>query len=253
MYQPGMLIVGTRGRSLGGLQGLVNTRTSFSKYCLQYSPVPVVVVRPTEKRMKKREKRAADATRKTYADILRATGGKHEIDVESFRSYRLQAGISADEEAHHVARVLGLPAKFDPTIKPLNPELLLRNRIRKEESCYGTLASLNAIPSPSVSQAGSIAPSPSSPGPAADSGEEEGEEEEDEEEEEEEEDEEEEEEEDELEGAEAGPKAGDEFKVVSGKQAVGLSERMKLRLHDMEMNEAAALKRHGPVGEDEED
>jgi len=54
MYQPAMLIVGTRGRTLGGLQGLVNTRNSFSKYCLQYSPVPVVVVRPTEKPSKRR-------------------------------------------------------------------------------------------------------------------------------------------------------------------------------------------------------
>lgn len=114
-----MLVVGTRGRSLGGLQGLVNTRNSFSKYCLQYSPVPVVVVRPTEKRIKKKEKRAADATRQTYASMLAATHGRHEADSAASGSYELEVQISADEEAHQVAKVLGLPAAFDPTIKPL--------------------------------------------------------------------------------------------------------------------------------------
>lgn len=115
-----MLVVGTRGRSLGGLQSLVNTRNSFSKYCLQYSPVPVVVVRPTEKRNKKKEKRAADATRQTYAGMLAATQGKHEADSEATRAYDFEVQISADEEAHQVAKVLGLPASFDPTIKPIS-------------------------------------------------------------------------------------------------------------------------------------
>lgn len=114
-----MLIVGTRGRSLGGIQGLVNTRNSFSKYCLQYSPVPVVVVRPTEKRIKKKEKRANDAGRQTYISMLAATNGKHEADSEASSTYELETQFSADEEAHQVAKVLGLPASFDPTIKPL--------------------------------------------------------------------------------------------------------------------------------------
>ncbi|KAF7545729.1 hypothetical protein G7Z17_g8964 [Cylindrodendrum hubeiense] len=124
MYQPAMLIVGTRGRSLGGLQGLVNTRNSFSKYCLQYSPVPVVVVRPTEKRMKKKSKRANDSTRQTYVSMLAATHGKHEADSEASSTYELEIHNSPDEEAHQVARVLGLPAAFDPTIKPLSSGLL---------------------------------------------------------------------------------------------------------------------------------
>lgn len=115
-----MLVVGTRGRSLGGIQGLVNTRNSFSKYCLQYSPVPVVVVRPTEKRNKKKEKRAADATRQTYASMLSATHGKHEADSEATNAYDYAVKFSADEEAHQVAKVLGLPASFDPTIKPIS-------------------------------------------------------------------------------------------------------------------------------------
>ncbi|KAJ6782059.1 hypothetical protein PWT90_10576 [Aphanocladium album] len=128
MYQPAMLIVGTRGRSLGGIQGLVNNRNSFSKYCLQYSPVPVVVVRPTEKRIKKKVKRANDSSRQTYLGMLSATLGKHEADSETSSTYELETQISADEEAHQVAKVLGLPAKFDPTIKPINPHDYLRTR-----------------------------------------------------------------------------------------------------------------------------
>ena len=123
-----MLIVGTRGRSLGGIQGLVNTRNSFSKYCLQYSPVPVVVVRPTEARVKKKTKRANDSTRQTYVSMLSATQGKHEVDSEASSLYELEARISPDEEAHQVAKVLGLPAAFDPTIKPLNYSTLRPNR-----------------------------------------------------------------------------------------------------------------------------
>ena len=128
MYSPAMLIVGTRGRSLGGIQGLVNTRNSFSKYCLQYSPVPVVVVRPTEKRIKKKTKRANDSTRQTYVGMLAATHGKHEADSEASSTYELETKISADEEAHQVARALGLPASFDPTIKPIDPGSLLPRR-----------------------------------------------------------------------------------------------------------------------------
>lgn len=128
MYQPAMLIVGTRGRSLGGIQGLVNQRNSFSKYCLQYSPVPVVVVRPTEKRIKKKVKRANDVNRQTYLGMLAATNGKHEADSEASSAYELEVQISPDEEASQVAKVLGLPAAFDPTIKPVNLSSHLRPR-----------------------------------------------------------------------------------------------------------------------------
>lgn len=123
-----MLIVGTRGRTLGGLQGLVNTRNSFSKYCLQYSPVPVVVVRPTEKRVKKKTKRANDSARQTYVSMLAANAGKHEADSEASSTYELEVQNSPAEEAHQVARALGLPASFDPTIKPLNHGQMLNIR-----------------------------------------------------------------------------------------------------------------------------
>lgn len=43
---------------------------SVSKYCLQHSPVPVIVVRPSNKREKKKKKRQADPQRRAYVDIL---------------------------------------------------------------------------------------------------------------------------------------------------------------------------------------
>lgn len=119
-----MLIVGTKGRSLDGVQGFLTNRSSFSKYCLQYSPVPVVVVRPTEKREKKKAKRAGDPGRQSYLQIL--AGNKHEADSESSSLFELEPKITADEEAHQVAAALGLPAAYDPTIKPVDPATLLR-------------------------------------------------------------------------------------------------------------------------------
>jgi len=117
-----MLIVGTRGRSLGGFQGLVSNRNSFSKWCLQYSPVPVVVVRPTEKRLKKKKKRDADPTRQDYARILRDSGlDEHETDGGDQNSI-FEAPMDPNQEAHAVAAALGLPATFGPILKPLHKE-----------------------------------------------------------------------------------------------------------------------------------
>ncbi|KAJ6436532.1 hypothetical protein O9K51_10898 [Purpureocillium lavendulum] len=62
MYQPAMLIVGDEGRSLGGMHGMVNARTSISTYCLEYSPVPVIVVRLSEQRIKKTVEQANDSS-----------------------------------------------------------------------------------------------------------------------------------------------------------------------------------------------
>lgn len=123
-----MLIVGTKGRSLDGVQGFLVNRSSFSKYCLQYSPIPVVVVRPTEKREKKRLKRAGDPTRQNYLNLL--GGQKHEADSETSSLYNLEPNITADEEAHKVAVAVGLPAAYDPTIKRLPHERVLGPSLR---------------------------------------------------------------------------------------------------------------------------
>ncbi|RYP57556.1 hypothetical protein DL769_009407 [Monosporascus sp. CRB-8-3] len=129
IYSPSMLIVGTKGRSHDGVQGFITNRSSFSKYCLQYSPVPVVVVRPTEKRKKKKLKRIGDPSRQSYINML--AGHKHEADSENSSLYELEPNITADEEAHRVAVAVGLPAAYDPTIKPIDPSSLLRNSGRR--------------------------------------------------------------------------------------------------------------------------
>lgn len=116
-----MLIVGTRGRTLGGFQGLVASRNSFSKYCLQYSPVPVVVVRPDEKRQKKKDKRDTDPEKQSYRQMLQSNQGIHEADIQTLAAWEIESKLSAEEEAGKVARALGLPAKFDPTLKPYKP------------------------------------------------------------------------------------------------------------------------------------
>jgi len=82
LYEPAILVVGTRGKSLGGFQGLLPG--SVSKYCLQHSPVPVIVVRPTSKRDKARTKRANDPDRQGYRDILAKSESL--IDVNSPRN-----------------------------------------------------------------------------------------------------------------------------------------------------------------------
>ncbi|KAI9318022.1 hypothetical protein BX666DRAFT_1832619, partial [Dichotomocladium elegans] len=53
MYQPSLLIVGTRG--LSEFKGML--LGSVSKYCLQHSPVPVAVVRPDDKIKKYKAKK----------------------------------------------------------------------------------------------------------------------------------------------------------------------------------------------------
>jgi hypothetical protein len=70
IYEPAILVVGTRGKSMEGFKGLLPG--SVSKYCLQHSPVPVVVVRPYQKREKKKAKREADLSRRQYRDLLTA-------------------------------------------------------------------------------------------------------------------------------------------------------------------------------------
>ncbi|KAM0583471.1 hypothetical protein D7B24_004413, partial [Verticillium nonalfalfae] len=209
IYQPAMLIVGTRGRSLGGLQGLVNTRNSFSKYCLQYSPIPVVVVRPTEKREKKKSKRLNDTERRTYVRMLSATGGKHEADSEKSSLYEVEVKYSADEEAHQVAKVLGLPASFDPTVKPLNPSALLRNRYA-EPSPLGSQT--HTPPTEAADGVGGAGGVPKAPAPPSTTG---------------------------GHSDSDSDSDDDEFEVMPGEQALDLDQQEKL--HDMEVGEAAAL------------
>jgi hypothetical protein len=217
-----MLVVGTKGRSLGGIQGLVNTRNSFSKYCLQYSPIPVVVVRPDDKRLKKKEKRSQDPSRQCYAAMLAYNSGKHEADSETSSVYEFEKSISADEEAHRVAAAIGLPARFDPTIKPYNPSDSRRRR-----------PSPSPVASAAPDRAASLSPPPM-PLPAESGDEESGDEE------------------DEF---EVEVVSGQEV-AAGARQETGLERERKERLHAMEVGEAAALLKSGQakvLGEDEDD
>ncbi|KAI6250785.1 Universal stress protein A family protein [Erysiphe necator] len=121
LYEPAMLIVGTKGRSLGGLQGLMSNRNSFSKWCLQYSPIPVVVVRPTSKRIKKKRKRDADPARQDYIRILRESGIEgHETDTDS-QCGNWEISNNPENEANAVAAALGFSG-YNPFLKPTQVE-----------------------------------------------------------------------------------------------------------------------------------
>lgn len=223
MYQPSMLIVGTKGRSLGGIQAFVNTRSSFSKYCLQYSPVPVVVVRPDEKRLKKKSKRTQDPNRQSYAQMLQHNGGKHEADTRNSGLFELESRISPDEEAHRVAAAIGLPARFDPTIKAFN----ISNSRRSSPA-----NSRRSSPAPMHSPLARRAASPSVRSATNDSGDDDSGDDDDE--------------------FEAEPVSANQLALNKEKQAQ-MEREQKRRLHDMEVGEAKALLKSGQSNEPEDD
>lgn len=98
---------------MSGMQGLIQG-SSVSKYCLQHSPIPVIVVRPSPKREEKKNKRLADPSRRTYNHIRELSGrnnhGTGWLDASS--SNNSSASKLPDEEAA-VAEALGLPASYN--------------------------------------------------------------------------------------------------------------------------------------------
>ena len=116
IYEPVSLIVGTRGRNLSGVHGLLPG--SISKYCLQHSPIPVIVVRPSPKREKKKNKRLADPNRRSYNHIRELSerqGGARLLSADS--SANSSVSRLPDEEAA-VAEALGLPAYYSSSHSP---------------------------------------------------------------------------------------------------------------------------------------
>jgi hypothetical protein len=73
------LIVGTRGRdgAIGGLlPGSMSklslpSQFSYNRYCLQHSPVPVIVVHPYQRRLHRKHKREKDPDRQSYIRLLK--------------------------------------------------------------------------------------------------------------------------------------------------------------------------------------
>jgi len=77
IYSPDSLIVGTRGRD-GAIGGLLPG--SMSKYCLQHSPVPVIVVHPSQRRLHRKNKRQNDPDRQSYLHLLKLAKEQNSSD-----------------------------------------------------------------------------------------------------------------------------------------------------------------------------
>ena len=179
-----------------------------------------MVVRPDEQRRKKKEKRIHDPTRRSYAALLAATHGKHEADSEASSLYELENRLSPDEEAHKVAAAIGLPAAFDPTIKPYTGGSHSGPRNSSPSLAAFTDPTAPRVEPPPKARSLSPPPvlAPNSNGSGDDSGEED----------------------------------EDEFEVMSGKQAID-AVAQKERLHQMEVGEAEALLKSTTVAADEEE
>ncbi|KAI9750923.1 MAG: hypothetical protein M4579_006246 [Chaenotheca gracillima] len=153
IYEPAILIVGTRGRSLGGIQGLLPG--SVSKYCLQHSPVPVIVVRPTFKREKKKKKRQKDPTRKGYLSILEKSGLKgthsHMLDKSNRNSLVADAPVATDEEAEAVAAAIGLQAATDQATDQL-ADMAPISKVQSTRSDATSATSATSMESPSPTE-----------------------------------------------------------------------------------------------------
>ena len=109
IYEPAVLIVGTRGRNLAGMQSLLPG--SVSKYCLQQSPIPVIVVRSSTKRLRKKYKRQLDPTRSLYGSMLyqaQQSGGTSALT----KAHEVVLGTvpeATEKEAAAVAQAMGVP------------------------------------------------------------------------------------------------------------------------------------------------
>ncbi|KAI9890152.1 MAG: hypothetical protein M1814_004433 [Vezdaea aestivalis] len=112
-YEPAMLVVGTRGKSLSGIQGLLPG--SVSKYCLQNSPVPVIVVQPHNKVQKKKNARQKKPEKGSYQEILEASGNHSSYVLDHIQEDNPlpQIHSASLQEAKAVADAIGVPPAID--------------------------------------------------------------------------------------------------------------------------------------------
>ena len=96
-----MLIVGTRG--ISELKGMFIN--SVSKYCLQHSPVPVVIVRPENKVKKPKGKKAKKANR--FSGMFRGS------DHSSTKGSDSSDSSSEDEEVARAEKKIQRLSVFD--------------------------------------------------------------------------------------------------------------------------------------------
>jgi hypothetical protein len=118
---------------------------SVSKYCLQHSPVPVIVVRPSSKRDKARSKRALDPGRHAYKDLLEKTTGGHILDSENLNNFITEEPQAASQaEAAAVAAAIGFKQPMEASSLsqvqslPADGESKASGRVRR-----GTASSLD--------------------------------------------------------------------------------------------------------------
>lgn len=139
-----MLVVGTRGRNLKGVHSLLPG--SVSKYCLQQSPIPVIVVRPSPKREKKKKKRRADPTRRSYNQILEMSEQRGSQIFGASASNDSSTSKLPDEEAA-VAEALGLPASYSNAASRSSLSVSDRSSISHDDSdsTYPIRNSLDAV------------------------------------------------------------------------------------------------------------
>jgi nucleotide-binding universal stress UspA family protein len=147
IYEPALLIVGNSGRGLSGMQSLLPG--SITKYCLQQSPIPVIVVRPSPKREKKKQKRLADPSRRSYTNILALSEQRGSGLFDN--SISTDGGSVAnlpDEEAAAVAEAVGLPLIYQGRARAQSDSKLLTPQGRsynKSSESHGSEPSRNRI------------------------------------------------------------------------------------------------------------
>lgn len=153
-------MVGTRGRSLGGFQGLLPG--SVSKYCLQHSPVPVIVVRPSSKRDKARNKRALDPNRHAYKDILEKSGSLIDTDARNIytEDSRPHSRQASEDEAAAVAAAIGYrPRGGSPLVQsqtvPINLDAAIEDQNLKSPGIVMKSPELQNLDSPEISDSSS--------------------------------------------------------------------------------------------------
>ncbi|KAF7732823.1 hypothetical protein EC973_000099 [Apophysomyces ossiformis] len=88
MYQPSLLIVGTRG--LSEFKGML--LGSVSKYCLQHSPVPVTVVRPDDQIRKYKVKKSR------LSGLMRLGSHSSIATLSSFKSTTSESSSDDEQE-----------------------------------------------------------------------------------------------------------------------------------------------------------
>ncbi|KAL8993551.1 MAG: hypothetical protein Q9169_006259, partial [Polycauliona sp. 2 TL-2023] len=154
VYAPACLIVGTKGKSPGGMSSFVTG--SVSRYCLQNSPVPCIVVRPNKKRLAKKSKRLADEKRRNYQGVLRLSGARGSTQAlqtnNNHSDMEGTAGGATEKEAQAVAAAIGIPrslSRLEGLRKPTpGPEDESAPLVRTHSGNTNTTSVGNDSPSP---------------------------------------------------------------------------------------------------------